>query len=44
MENILQDFNEKIISLATNFLKSSIESGDLSNFSDDLYDQLMRVR
>ena len=36
MENILHDFNEKVISLVTNYLKNSISDGGLSNFTDDL--------
>ena len=36
MENILHDFNEKVINLVTNYLKNSISDGGLSNFTDDL--------
>ncbi len=36
MENILQQFNEKVISLVTNYLKNSISDGGLSKFTDDL--------
>lgn len=28
MENILHDFNEKVINLVTNYLKNSISDGD----------------
>lgn len=41
MENILHDFEEKVISLMTEFLKNSIEVGGLSNFTDNLMDNLM---
>ena len=43
MENILHDFNEKVISLMTEFLKNSIEAGGLSNFTDNLMDNLMQL-
>src|SRR5574344_823963 len=43
MENILHDFNEKVISLMTEFLKNSIMEGGLSNFTDDLNDKLMKL-
>lgn len=43
MENILHDFEEKVISLMTDFLKSSIETGGLSNFTDNLMDNLMQL-
>ena len=43
MENILHDFNEKIINLMTNFLKSSIETGGLSNFTEKIEEQLMQL-
>lgn len=36
MENILHDFNKKVITLVTNYLKNSIADGGLSNFTDDL--------
>jgi hypothetical protein len=36
MENILHDFNKKVISLVTNYLMNSIADGGLSNFTDDL--------
>ena len=36
MENILHDFNEKVINLVTNYLKNSISDGGLSSFTDDL--------
>lgn len=43
MENILHDFEEKVISLMTNFLKSSMETGGLSDFTDNLMDDLMQL-
>ena len=43
MENILYDFEEKVISLMTEFLKSSMETGGLSNFTDNLMDNLMQI-
>ena len=43
MENILQDFNEKVINLMTEFLKNSIMEGGLSNFTDNLKDKLMKL-
>ena len=43
MENILHDFQEKVISLMTNFLKSSMETGGLSDFTDNLLDKLMQL-
>lgn len=43
MENILHDFGEKVISLMTNFLKSSMETGGLSDFTDNLMDDLMQL-
>ena len=43
MENILHDFEEKVISLMTEFLKSSMETGGLSNFTDNLMDNLMQI-
>ena len=43
MENILHDFNEKVISLMTEFLKNSIIDGGLSKFTDDLNDKLMQL-
>lgn len=36
MENILHDFNKKIISLAENYLKNLIFSKGISSFTDDL--------
>ena len=41
MENILHDFEEKVISLMTEFLKNSMETGGLSNFTEDLKDNLL---
>jgi hypothetical protein len=43
MENILHDFNEKVISLMTEFLKNSIMEGGLSNFTEELNDKLMKL-
>ena len=43
MENILHDFNEKVISLMTEFLKNSIMEGGLSNFTENLNDKLMEL-
>ena len=43
MENILHDFEEKVISLMTEFLKNSITDGGLSKFTDDLNDRLMQL-
>lgn len=43
MENILHDFNEKVISLMTDFLKNSIIEGGLSNFTDNLNEKLMQL-
>ncbi len=43
MENILHDFEEKVISLMTEFLKNSIIEGGLSKFTDDLNDRLMKL-
>lgn len=36
MENILHDFNEKVISLVTNCLKNSITEKGISDFTNDL--------
>ena len=43
MESILYDFNEKVISLMTNFLKNSMEVGGLSEFTSNLEDNLMQL-
>lgn len=43
MENILHDFEEKVISLMTEFLKNSMEVGGLSHFTDNLNDKLMQL-
>ena len=43
MEDILYDFNEKVISLMTDFLKNSIEVGGLSEFTTNLEDNLMQL-
>lgn len=41
MESILHDFNQKVISLVTNYLKNSITDGELSDFTDDLLKSFM---
>ena len=43
MENILHEFNEKVISLMTDFLKNSMEVGGLSEFTSNLEDNLMQL-
>lgn len=43
MENILHDFEEKVISLITEFLKNSMETGGLSDFTENLNDKLMKL-
>lgn len=43
MENILHNFEEKVISLMIEFLKNSMEVGGLSNFTDNLNDRLMQL-
>ena len=43
MENILHDFNENVISLMIEFLKTSIMEGGLSNFKDDLNNKLIKL-
>lgn len=43
MEDILYDFNEKVISLMTDFLKNSMEVGGLSKFTSNLEDNLMQL-
>ena len=43
MENILHDFEEKVISLMAKFLKNSMETGGLSDFTDNLMDKLMEL-
>lgn len=43
MENILHDFEEKVISLMTEFLKNSMETGGLSDFTENLNDKLMKL-
>lgn len=43
MENILHDFNEKVINLMAEFLKNSIMDGGLSNFTENLNDRLMQL-
>jgi len=43
MEDILYDFNEKVISLMTDFLKNSMEVGGLSEFTSNLEEKLMEL-
>lgn len=43
MEDILYDFNEKVISLMTEFLKNSMEVGGLSEFTSNLEENLMQL-
>lgn len=43
MEDILYDFNKKVISLMTEFLKNSMEVGGLSEFTSNLEDNLMQL-
>lgn len=41
MENILHDFNEKVISLVTNCLKNSITEKGISDFTSDLENEMI---
>lgn len=41
MENILHDFNEKVISLVTNCLKNSITEKGVSDFTNDLESEMI---
>ena len=41
MENILHDFNEKVISLVANCLKNSITEKGISDFTNDLESQMI---
>lgn len=43
MENILHNFEEKVISLMTEFLKNSITVGGLSEFTGQLEENLMKL-
>ncbi len=43
MENILHDFEEKVISLMTEFLKNSMTVGGLSEFTGNLEEKLMQL-
>lgn len=43
MENILHNFEEKVISLMTEFLKNSITVGGLSEFTGKLEENLMKL-
>lgn len=42
MENILHDFNKKVISLLTNCLKNSITEKGISDFTNDLESEMIR--
>ena len=42
MENILHDFNEKVISLLTNCLKNSITEKGISDFTNDLESEMIK--
>ena len=42
MENILHDFNKKVISLVTNCLKNSITEKGISDFTNDLESEMIR--
>lgn len=42
MENILHDFNEKVISLVANCLKNSITEKGISDFTNDLESEMIR--
>lgn len=41
MENILHDFNEKVISLIANCLKNSITEKGISDFTNDLENEMI---
>lgn len=43
MENILHDFNEKVISLVTNCLKNSITEKGISDFTNDLESEMIKL-
>ena len=43
MEYILQDFNEKVISLVANCLKNSISEEGISDFTNDLENQMINL-
>ena len=42
MENILHDFNEKVISLVTNCLKKSMTEKGISDFTNDLENEMIK--
>lgn len=42
MENILQDFNEKVINLVANCLKNSITEKGISDFTNDLESEMIK--
>ncbi len=42
MENILHDFNEKVINLVTNCLKNSITEKGISDFTNDLESKMIK--
>ena len=43
MENILHDFNEKVISLVGNCLKNSITEKGISEFTNDLEREMIKL-
>ena len=43
MENILHDFNEKVISLVANCLKNTITEKGLSDFTNDLESEMIKL-
>ena len=43
MDNILYDFDEKVISLMKNFLFNSEESENLSSFTDNLVEEFAKL-
>lgn len=43
MENILHDFNEKVISLVGNCLKNSITEKGISDFTNDLESEMIKL-
>ena len=43
MDNILYDFDEKVISLMKNFLFNSEENENLSSFTDNLVEEFAKM-
>ena len=43
MENILHDFNEKVISLVASCLKNSITEKGISDFTNDLESEMIKL-